>query len=81
MSDGIVLWFDHRKGYGFIRSSDGKDMFMHTKLMPRNGCISPGDRVRFESSIEHKGLASGVRVIKHKREINNSYLGAAAANF
>ncbi len=61
--EGVVVWFDKHKGYGFIRKPDGEDMLVHTKLMPKNGGISQGDRVQFESSNKHKGLATSVKVI------------------
>jgi len=26
---GIVKWFDEKKGYGFIGGDDGRDVFVH----------------------------------------------------
>ncbi len=69
MKKGVVVWFDKRKGYGFIRRTGGKDIFMHTKLMPCNGHINPGDTVQFSDSTEHRGLAASVRVTKHNNVI------------
>jgi len=28
MANGIVKWFDDRKGYGFIEQEDGPDVFV-----------------------------------------------------
>jgi cold shock CspA family protein len=81
MDDGIVIWFDHQKGYGFIKRSDGKEMFMHTKLMLPDGSIRPGDRVQFESSNNLDGLAKDVRLVKHRHKKVNKYINAKAANF
>ena len=81
MDDGIVIWFNRKKGYGFIKRSDGKEMFMHTKLMPPNGCIRPGDRVQFESSVKLDGLATAVRLVKYQQKPANNYIRAKAASF
>lgn len=29
MYQGIVKWFSHEKGYGFIELEDGEDVFVH----------------------------------------------------
>jgi len=29
MANGIVKWFDEKKGYGFIEQEDGPDVFVH----------------------------------------------------
>ena len=29
MANGIVKWFDEKKGYGFIEQENGKDAFVH----------------------------------------------------
>ena len=27
--NGVVKWFDNEKGYGFIKTIDGEDVFVH----------------------------------------------------
>jgi CspA family cold shock protein len=29
MTEGKVKWYDKKKGYGFIQSEDGSDIFVH----------------------------------------------------
>ena len=38
---GIVKWFDHGKGYGFIRASDGEELFVHKRSIRRRGQQRP----------------------------------------
>ena len=48
--EGTVKWFDERKGYGFITSEDGKDVFVHFSAIQEEGfkTLTDGQRVRFE---------------------------------
>lgn len=36
MKKGIVKWYNNIKGFGFIRSNDGKDVFVY-----HSGLVSP----------------------------------------
>ncbi len=61
-----VKWFDNVKGYGFIESSDGKDIFVHYKQITGDGykTLREGQQVEFELSQGEKGpLAVDVKVI------------------
>lgn len=54
MQEGIVKFFDGSKGFGFITSSKGDDIFVHvTGLIDE---IKDGDRVRYEVQKGKKGL-------------------------
>ena len=57
LTDGIVKWFDSEKGYGFITTQDGKDVFVHYTAIPGEGfrTLNQGDRVQFDLVISHKG--------------------------
>ncbi|WP_035368349.1 cold shock domain-containing protein [Acholeplasma hippikon] len=47
---GTVKWFDAGKGYGFITSSEGKDVFVHFSAIQAEGykSLAEGDQVEFE---------------------------------
>jgi len=57
MANGIVKWFDDRKGYGFIEQEDGPDVFVHYSGIDGNGfkSLGEGDRVSFEIEQGEKG--------------------------
>ena len=47
---GIVKWFDSEKGYGFITSEEGKDVFVHYSAIVAEGykALAEGDQDEFE---------------------------------
>ena len=53
--EGTVKWFDDKKGYGFIQTDSGRDLFVHHKCIEGEGfkSLSEGDRVMFD---EQKGV-------------------------
>jgi CspA family cold shock protein len=66
MSNGIVRWFNDRKGYGFIEQEDGSDVFVHHSSINASGfkSLKENDRVSFDVEHGPKGLsASNVTVI------------------
>ena len=58
MSDGKVKWFTPRKGYGFIATSDGRDIFVHYSSISGDGykTLVEGDPVTFDIVDGEKGL-------------------------
>jgi CspA family cold shock protein len=50
MEEGIVKWFDDRKGFGFIEREDDKDVFVHHSAISGSGfkTLTEGDKVTFE---------------------------------
>ncbi|MGI6514418.1 MAG: cold shock domain-containing protein [Syntrophomonadaceae bacterium] len=54
---GVVKWFDDAKGYGFIESEEGRDIFVHHTAIQNTGfrSLSEGQRVRFDVSQGPKG--------------------------
>ncbi len=54
---GTVKWFNETKGYGFITSEDGGDVFVHYSEIQANGfkTLSEGQAVSFEAADGPKG--------------------------
>ncbi|MEW6116549.1 MAG: cold-shock protein [Nitrospirota bacterium] len=50
MTTGTVKWFNESKGYGFITSENGSDVFVHYSAIQENGfkSLSEGQAVSFE---------------------------------
>jgi len=60
MANGIVKWFNDRKGYGFIEQEDGSDVFVHHSGINATGFKSlyEGDQVTFDVEQGKKGLSA-----------------------
>ena len=67
MVTGTVKWFDVKKGFGFLVSPEGKDVFVHFSSIEGDGfrALKDGERVEYEEITGDKGLsARNVRRIK-----------------
>jgi CspA family cold shock protein len=53
---GIIIWYNTRKGFGFIESEDGKDIFVHRSAVPAGVFLNEGDAVEFETEETDKGV-------------------------
>jgi len=59
MPKGRVKWFDSKKGYGFIASEEGKDLFVHytaIKSDKKFKSLEEGTNVEFDIVEGKKGL-------------------------
>ncbi|MBW7905166.1 MAG: cold-shock protein [Phycisphaerae bacterium] len=57
MSQGTVKWFNDTKGYGFIKTEQGVEVFVHHTEIEADGfrSLKEGERVEFEISQGPKG--------------------------
>ncbi len=57
MAIGTVKWFNGQKGYGFIVTDDGKDLFVHFKDVQGGvNAIKDNDDVTYDVEEGRKGL-------------------------
>jgi len=57
MPEGTVKWFNSRKGYGFIATTEGNDVFVHYSSISSEGykSLTEGDAVSFDIVQGEKG--------------------------
>jgi CspA family cold shock protein len=61
---GKVKWFSNQKGYGFVTTEDGKDIFVHYSAIQGDGykSLNEGQDVEFDITTGPKGQqASNVK--------------------
>ncbi|MFX0002097.1 MAG: cold shock domain-containing protein [Candidatus Hodarchaeota archaeon] len=71
-NQGIVKWFDAKKGYGFISVANQEDVFVHFSNIDMSGFkkLDMGDEVEFEIKDSNDGKgpeALKVKVISKDR--------------
>ena len=67
---GTVKWFNSRKGYGFITSEEGTDVFVHFSAIQAEGdefkSLNENDKVEFEITEGQKGPQASNVVVTEK---------------
>ena len=56
MTKGKVKWYNDSKGYGFIETEDGDDIFVHRSGLSGINSIQADQTVTFEIKQGEKGL-------------------------
>lgn len=65
MNEGVVKWFNSKRGYGFIQSEEFKsDIFLHHSSFVEEMTVHEGTVVLFEIENGEKGLSAKKVVLK-----------------
>ena len=58
MANGTVKWFNADKGFGFITSEEGQDLFAHFSAIQSDGfkSLDEGQKVEFDVEEGQRGL-------------------------
>lgn len=65
MPTGKVRFFDEEKGFGFIASDEGQDVYLHASALPDGATVRSGTRVEFSLADGRRGpQALSVRLIE-----------------
>ena len=53
-----MKWFDSRMGYGFVIDAEGRDVFVHRRIVRGAGRrrLEPGEPVEYEAEVTPRGV-------------------------
>ena len=67
--EGVVKWFDPRKGFGFIVGPEGQDIFAHFTVIEGDGfrALKDGSKVTYDAEQSEKGWRA-TRIVRSEAE-------------
>lgn len=71
-AQGLVKWFDPKKGYGFIVGPDGQDIFVHYSKIQGDGfrVLKDGSTVAYDAELTDRGWHASRVVRSESLEVN-----------
>jgi CspA family cold shock protein len=71
---GKVKWYDAERGFGFLASEDGDEVFLHASALPAGvETVKPGTRVEFGVADGKKGpQALSVRILEAPASVSKA---------
>lgn len=67
MKKGTVKWFNDQKGYGFITSKGGEDVFVNYSVIDGLPNLYEGEEVTYNALIDNNNLLKAT-IVKHPEE-------------
>ena len=69
---GKIKWYNTQKGYGFITSENGEDVFVHYSVVEGYKQLQENEKVLFDTTIDERGLLRAINVQREERKEKKS---------
>lgn len=69
--DGTCIWFNEKRGYGFIKSDEGNEAFVHYQDIKEKGfkTLYRGQRLNYNEEMTDRGLKA--TCVKYEKNFEN----------